>query len=124
MRDKIRSLGVSPGVHVSVLSVVLVAVWPLAILIPAPTVPPEMVTIPPWALAVLMAGAEIWVFKVRIRSEAQHVSMSEMPLVIGLFTLAPWALLLVRLAGAGPVFVLHRRQPLIKTAFNLAQVGA
>ncbi len=60
-------------------------------------------------------------FRVHIhfRRNAQSYSLSEIPLIIGLFFVAPDELLLARLIGAGIGLGLIRRQPPIKLCFNL-----
>jgi hypothetical protein len=125
MRALPRRLSVPPAVRVVALSILLIATWPLALLIPPPPLAGSEDTLTVWlGLVVLMAGAELWVFQVRIRHEQQSVSMSELPLVIGLFTLSPVLLVFARVVGCGLVFGLHRRTAPLKTLFNLAEAGA
>ncbi len=82
------------------------------------------VAIPWWALAVAFALTESAVLHVQVRTEAQTVSISELPLVVGLFFADPTDLLLGRLLGSLAVLVLVRRSSLLKTAFNTALVAA
>ncbi|HEV3231968.1 MAG TPA: EAL domain-containing protein [Candidatus Dormibacteraeota bacterium] len=67
--------------------------------------------------------AEVWVVHLQFRQEAHTVSLSEIPLVLGLFFLAPRELIAAQLAGAVPALALHRRQAPVKLAFNLAQLA-
>jgi diguanylate cyclase (GGDEF)-like protein len=78
------------------------------------------VALPWWALAPIFTATEIFVLHIQRRREAQIVSFSEMPLVLGLFFAAPAALLLAQFLASAAVMVLHRRTPPLKTAFNLA----
>ncbi len=80
------------------------------------------VLLPWWGLAVFFAMTESAVFHVQIKREAQTVSISELPLVIGLFLAEPEMLVLGRLVGSVLVFVLLRRSSLLKTAFNTVLV--
>ncbi len=77
--------------------------------------------IPWWGLAVLFYLAESAVLHLRFRNDAHSFSMSEIPLVLGLYFASPFALVLGQVAGNALVLSLHRRQPLVKLGFNLAQ---
>jgi diguanylate cyclase (GGDEF)-like protein len=88
----------------------------------APT-PAFGLTLPWWLLAMAFAITESAVLHVQTRREAQTVSISELPLVVGLFFAAPAALLVGRLVGSLAVFVLHRRSSMLKTSFNTALVS-
>ena len=57
---------------------------------------------------------------IHFRQEAQSYSLSEIPLVIGLFVLAPDQLVLARVLGAAVALGLVRRQDPKKLVFNLA----
>ncbi len=74
----------------------------------------------------LFVLAESSQFHVEVRKQAFSVSVSDLPLVIGLFLLPPWWLLAVRLLSAVLVFVV-RRTAAAKVGFNLglfvAEVG-
>jgi diguanylate cyclase (GGDEF)-like protein len=78
--------------------------------------------VPWWAFAIFFAMTESAVFHVQVKREAQTVSISELPLVIGLFFAAPGDLLLGRLLGSFLIFVLYRRSSPLKTGFNTALV--
>ncbi|UOY03281.1 putative bifunctional diguanylate cyclase/phosphodiesterase [Blastococcus sp. PRF04-17] len=79
--------------------------------------------LPWWALGIGFAATEASVFYLQTRREARTVSISELPLVLGLFLASPVQLLLGRLAGSLAVFLAHRRAPVLKTAWNLALVS-
>src|SRR4051794_27056155 len=80
-------------------------------------------TLPWWAMAAAFAATEGFVVHVQVRRQPQRVSLSEFPLVLGLFFAAPLALVVGGLVGSALAFVGHRRPPL-KTAVNLAAVAA
>jgi len=67
-------------------------------------------TVPWWLLAGLFCVAEICVVHVQFRREAQSFSLSEVPLVIGLFFDRPLTVVLAYLLGAAVALTLHRRQ--------------
>jgi diguanylate cyclase (GGDEF)-like protein len=78
------------------------------------------VNLPWWALAIGFAATETWVVHLQVKRESQDVSVSELPLVLGLFFASPLQLLIGRLAGSAAVMVLHRRSSPLKTTWNLA----
>lgn len=57
---------------------------------------------------------------VHFRGEAHSFSMSDIPIVVGVFYLPPHLLLLAQFLGTLPAFALSRQLPAIKTAFNSA----
>jgi diguanylate cyclase (GGDEF)-like protein len=76
--------------------------------------------VPWWVLAAAFALTESAVLHVQTRREAQTVSISELPLVVGLFLAEPGELVLGRLIGSIAVIVLVRRSSALKTSFNVA----
>ncbi|MEA2682962.1 MAG: hypothetical protein QOK05_1290 [Chloroflexota bacterium] len=74
------------------------------------------------ALTLAFAAAEVWVVHVQFRRETHTISLSEIPVTVGLFFLSPPLLLAAQFVGAGSALVLHRRQGLLKLAFNLLQL--
>ncbi|HYP23265.1 MAG TPA: ATP-binding protein [Actinomycetota bacterium] len=79
--------------------------------------------IPWWAIAGLFFLAEVYVVHLQFRREAHSFSLSEIPLVLGLYFLAPPVLVLAQLVGSGTALVLHRRQSPLKLVFNLAHLS-
>jgi diguanylate cyclase (GGDEF)-like protein len=69
-------------------------------------------------LALLFALAERFTVKFPVRRGAHTMSLSEIPLVLGLLMIHPLLLLLVRLAGALAGLIVLRRQRGSKLAFN------
>jgi diguanylate cyclase (GGDEF)-like protein len=116
---------VLPTPHrVAILAGLLAASCVAVAWVPSAELPAGMVMVPWWALAVVFAATEVLVFRIRVRREEQSVSISELPLVIGLFALGPWLLLVSRLVGSATAFAAFRRTTPLKTCFNLALVGA
>ncbi len=78
-------------------------------------------------ICVLFVVTESSQIHVAIRSQTFSVSISELPLVLGLFLLPPVWLLVAWVVGAGLVFA-HRRTSIAKALFNLGlitmEVGA
>jgi diguanylate cyclase (GGDEF)-like protein len=93
-------------------------------------VTPPRTTVDGLGFAALIAGlfvlAESTQVHFEFRRQTYSVSLSELPLVLGLFLLAPEWLLLTRLLAAAGVFA-FRRTSLLKSTFNLglftAEVG-
>ncbi|WP_448625254.1 putative bifunctional diguanylate cyclase/phosphodiesterase [Geodermatophilus sp. URMC 64] len=76
--------------------------------------------VPWWALALAFAATEVSVLTIQVNREARSVSLSELPLVLGLFFASPLALVAGRVIGSAAALVLKRRAPVLKTTFNLA----
>ena len=89
-------------------------VWPYARLESAHS-------IPVWLLALLFYAGEIAVVHVKFKRNTQSFSMSEIPLVLGLFFISPALLVVAQLIGNAAALTINRRQPGLKLAFNLAQ---
>lgn len=77
--------------------------------------------IPLWVLIGMFYVAEVTVVHVKFKRNTQSFSMSDIPLVLGLFFVAPLAVLLAQLVGNAIALTANRRQPLLKLFFNLAQ---
>src|SRR3954470_19452634 len=80
------------------------------------------VRLPWWLLAVGFAATEACVLHIQIKREAQTISISELPLVLGLFFASPVQLLAGRLVGTAAILVFYRRSSPLKTVWNLAAV--
>jgi len=81
---------------------------------------------PFWTPAALFAAflaAEATHLHIEFRRQNNSISLSEIPLIVGLFFVDPLTLLLVRLLAAAVVAVVQRR-PLVKALFNLALFSA
>jgi diguanylate cyclase (GGDEF)-like protein len=77
--------------------------------------------IPWWALIPLFYAAERTVVHYSFNRHAHSFSLSEIPLVLGLFFAAPWAVVLGQATGSLAALALHRRQNPQKLFFNVAQ---
>jgi diguanylate cyclase (GGDEF)-like protein len=82
--------------------------------------PVHLLPLPWWALAAMFALAEVFVVQFEIRRGTVSFSLSEIPLVLGLFFASPSGLVVGQVAGAAAALALHRRQKPIKLAFNLS----
>jgi len=100
-----------------VLTVVAAGIQLLAL---GPAVPSDGLAVPWWGLAAGFAAAELFVIHLHVRSNAHSVSMSEIPLMLGLALAVPGGLIAGRLLGAGVARALRRRQSAYRLAFNLA----
>jgi diguanylate cyclase (GGDEF)-like protein len=76
--------------------------------------------IPWWMLALSFAFAESYAVHIHLRRHAHTMAMAEVPMVLGLLFAGPAALLVGRLVGSVLALTLHRRQPPLKLAFNIA----
>ena len=76
-------------------------------------------SVPWWALIVCFAATEVFVVLLRLKKGAHSVSLSEIPLVVGLAFTSVGGLLFARVVGAGAVVAFHRGQRGVKLAFNL-----
>jgi diguanylate cyclase (GGDEF)-like protein len=76
-----------------------------------------------FVVAVLSAVAERFVLHIQIRREAQAVSLSEIPLVLGLFLAPPLDFGAGRVLGVLAACALWRRSSPVKIAFNVVQVA-
>jgi diguanylate cyclase (GGDEF)-like protein len=77
-------------------------------------------TLPWWALALLSMACELVVLHIQVRREAHAISLSELATVIGLFFCTPLGYLAGRLIGTTSAVVAVRRQPLLKSLFNVS----
>lgn len=78
----------------------------------------------PWPiLAILFYLTEVYVVHVQFRRDSESFSLSEIPVVLGLFFVDPAMLVVAHLLGAGTALVIKRRQSPVKLAFNLSHLG-
>jgi GAF domain-containing protein len=82
---------------------------------------PAPVRAPWWILALAFAASEVYVIHLQFRRDAHSISLSELPIIVGLVFATPTSLILCHLLGAGVTLVVHRRQPLLKLIFNLSK---
>jgi diguanylate cyclase (GGDEF)-like protein len=83
--------------------------------------PPTGHRLPWWLLAAFFLVAEVCVVHIHLRGDAHSFSLSEVPLVLGLFCSDPVQLVTAQAVGAALALAIHRRQSVHKLAFNLAQ---
>src|SRR5262249_28045676 len=115
--------GTSGSTRVWLFTLVLAAGTAALALLWVPPAPPIAVPvmIPWWLLAAGFYLAEAKVIHLHIGRSAHSFSMSELPLVAGLFLVTPPEFILARLVGSGIALFFNRRQRNVKLAFNLAQ---
>jgi diguanylate cyclase (GGDEF)-like protein len=76
-----------------------------------------------WLVLAGMYGlAEVLVVHLQFRRDTHSFSLSEIPLVLGLFFLEPTMLLIALMVGTGTTLALHRRQSPVKLVFNVANL--
>ena len=98
----------------------LIAAWAFVAWV-SPVAPSSSpVAMPWWLLAGLVFLAEVFVIHVHFRGEAESFSLNEIPVVLGLFFVAPAGIVVAQLVGAAVALGLYRRQAPMKLAFNLA----
>jgi diguanylate cyclase (GGDEF)-like protein len=83
---------------------------------------PFRTEIPWWALAAGFAFAEVFVIHAHVRGSAHSLSLSEVPLVLGLLLADPHDLVIGAVLGPA-IVLLVTRQELVRLTFNLAQFG-
>ncbi|MDQ1706183.1 MAG: hypothetical protein QOF18_2549, partial [Frankiaceae bacterium] len=76
----------------------------------------------PWlALVAGFVAAEVCVVHVTIGRDAVSFAFAEIPFVLGLFLASPAQVVSARVVGGALALAWHRKQTLLKLAFNLAQ---
>jgi diguanylate cyclase (GGDEF)-like protein len=85
---------------------------------------PEHTRLTWWMLALLVVACELVYLTVQVRREAHAISLVELATVVGLFFASGTDFVLGRLVGGLAVFVLWRRQSLVKIAFNTGLYAA
>jgi diguanylate cyclase (GGDEF)-like protein len=83
--------------------------------------PPNAV--PWWVFIILFGLGEVFVVRIQLHRDTHSFSLSELPLVLGLFFLVPSQLVLAQMLGAGAALIFHRRSPPIKVAFNVGNLA-
>ncbi|HEX5824933.1 MAG TPA: GGDEF domain-containing protein [Candidatus Limnocylindrales bacterium] len=79
------------------------------------------IAVPWWLLAGLFYVTEAKVVHLHLGRSAHSFSMSEIPVVYGIFFFSPAEFIVARLIGAGLALIISRKQRSAKLAFNLAQ---
>ena len=85
--------------------------------------PAATVLLPWWALTAAFAVTELSTRNVQVGRHSSTQSLSEVPLVLGLFFAEPTVVVASRLLGSAAAFVLRRHAP-VKLAFNGAVYAA
>ncbi len=80
-----------------------------------------------WPMPLVLVGfvlSEPLVFHIEARNEEVSFSPSDLPLALGLLTIAPLHLVAIRILGAGLGLLIWRRPPPFKLGANLASFSA
>jgi hypothetical protein len=85
--------------------------------------PRQPLGIPWWALLLAFYAAECLVVHVHFRRRTQTLTLAEIPLLLGLYSLSPLGLLAAQLGGSGAALLLFKRQRPQKAAVTLAQTA-
>ena len=111
----------SPSTRVLGLSLVMIAVG-VALALDASrwNAPAAPIHLAWWLLVPAFVLGDTFVFHLEIREEAHSFTLSELPLVVGLFFASPWAIIVGRILGEAIYFGIRRRQAPIKLIFNLS----
>jgi diguanylate cyclase (GGDEF)-like protein len=72
------------------------------------------------ALAVAFYAVEITPLHLEWSGQAYSITLSEVPLVVGLLIWPSLAVVIARVVGGGAALLFHRRQPLEKLAYNVS----
>ncbi len=94
-------------------ALVMAGLW-----LPVHAVPAVPVRLEWWLLAVFFAVTESAIIHIPVQRDAHTISMSEIPLILGLVFASPPDLLVGRVAGAVLALALYRRQRIEKICFN------
>ncbi len=115
--------GTSGSTRVWLFTLLLGAITVGLALVLVPPAPPADLgfTIPVWLLIGGFYLAEAKVIHLHIGRSAHSFSMSELPLIAGLFLVTPAAFIVARVIGSGLALFFNRRQRSVKLAFNLVQ---
>jgi hypothetical protein len=117
---------ISGAVRVWCLTGVLVALSLAALLMAADSMAPPLggIQVPWWLLAAGFAVTEVFVLDVSSARNERWLSLSEVPLVIGLVFSTPTTIVAAQALGVAAVLVLYRREKPLRCAFNVAQRAA
>jgi diguanylate cyclase (GGDEF)-like protein len=77
--------------------------------------------VPWWALAVAFAATELFVVHAYVRGSAHSLSISELPLILGLLLASPRDVVIAQVVGPMIVLALSRGHSPLKLVFNLGQ---
>ena len=78
------------------------------------------VVLPIWVLVASFAAAEMLVVHLPARQDSHTISLTEIPLLLGLVFAGPASLIVGRLVGSASALAIGRRQRGLKLYFNLA----
>lgn len=85
--------------------------------------PLETLEVPWWVLALAFAASEALVIQIDVGEDRHGISLSEIPLLLGIIFCSPGGLLAARLLGGAFALGVVSRLPAAKFAFNLAMIA-
>jgi diguanylate cyclase (GGDEF)-like protein len=115
-----RRIGPTTGVFLVVVPLLALLLVCLLVLSGEPDRLVARLSVPWPVLLAMFAAVEVFVLHVQIKREARTISMSEIPLVLGMFFAPPMVVITTRVVGAFLVYLLYRRQTPVKLIFNAA----
>jgi diguanylate cyclase (GGDEF)-like protein len=124
-RDGVRRLApaTTGTVRVWALTVLITAIALVLATLELPAGAPAKapISLPWWVLAGLFYLTEAKVVHLHFGRSAHSFSMSEIPVVYGIFFFSPAEFIVARLIGAGLALIISRKQRSAKLGFNLSQ---
>ena len=109
------------ALQVLIAATLAVAVWLCATVVPDLTPYDNGVRAEWWMLAIGFAATELFVVHAHVRGSAHSLSLSELPLILGLLLAHPQDVVIAQVMGPAVVLILTRGHSPIKLLFNLAQ---
>jgi signal transduction histidine kinase len=79
--------------------------------------------LPWWSLVIVFYIVEVFVVHLQFKRDAYSFSLSEIPLVLGLFFVGPMGTIGAHMVGAGAALLFHRKQSALKGTFNIVAFG-
>jgi len=74
-------------------------------------------------LTLIFYVVEVFVVHLHFRQNAYSFSLSEVPLILGLFFTGPAGLLVAQIVGSALALKFHRKQSMVKAAFNVSALS-
>ena len=118
--DKVRNMSTSSKVWLlnGLIVIAALGLLPVTEMLPSPGT--EM-GFPAWLMVALVIGAESSVVHFRFRRDSFTFSLSEAPLVLGMYLMAPVTFIVAHAIGNLVAFGVLRRNTPLKLVFNVAQ---
>jgi diguanylate cyclase (GGDEF)-like protein len=92
--------------------------------LPRPPSPADGLHLPWWVFILLFCVTEAYVLRLRVRGQLEGISLSEIPLVLGLFTAEPLHVVTSRMIAGSLVFLAVQKHTPVKACFNVMLLGS